>query len=140
MLILDTDHFSELVGSRSSASRQLFSRLQAVADPVAITIITVEEMLRGWLATIHKSPSPHDQIRPYERLGKLCEVVAEWQVITWDQAAVNIFEQLRPLHRRMGTMDLKIAAIAVAHRATVLTRNQVDFSPISELRCENWLS
>jgi tRNA(fMet)-specific endonuclease VapC len=36
-------------------------------------------------------------------------------------------------------MDLKIACIAVAHDATLLTRNERDFSQVPSLRFENWL-
>lgn len=36
-------------------------------------------------------------------------------------------------------MDLKIAAICMAHEATLLTRNVTDFKNITGLRVENWL-
>jgi predicted nucleic acid-binding protein len=42
-------------------------------------------------------------------------------------------------HRRAGTLDLKIAAICLAHGATLLTRNVVDFENITSLRVGNWL-
>ncbi|MEO5802504.1 MAG: type II toxin-antitoxin system VapC family toxin, partial [Verrucomicrobiota bacterium] len=40
---------------------------------------------------------------------------------------------------RIGSMDLKIACIALAHDATLLTRNVNDFSQVPGLRVENWL-
>jgi tRNA(fMet)-specific endonuclease VapC len=52
-------------------------------------------------------------------------------------AAVE-FEQLRRTYRRLGTMDLKIAAIAVVQDAVVLTRNLSDFNQVSELKAEDW--
>jgi len=36
-------------------------------------------------------------------------------------------------------MDLKIAAICIAHDATLLTRNVRDFEAIPGLRVENWV-
>jgi tRNA(fMet)-specific endonuclease VapC len=36
-------------------------------------------------------------------------------------------------------MDLKIASIALAHDATLLTRNTRDFAQVPGLRIENWL-
>jgi len=39
---------------------------------------------------------------------------------------------------RVGAMDLKIAAIALAHPATGLTRNQKDFSRVPDLRVADW--
>ena len=37
-------------------------------------------------------------------------------------------------------MDLKIASIALAHDAIVLTRNRVDFEQVPNLQVEDWLS
>jgi len=34
---------------------------------------------------------------------------------------------------------LKIACISLAHDATLLTRNLMDFKPVPGLRVENWL-
>jgi len=36
-------------------------------------------------------------------------------------------------------MDLRIAGITLAHDATLLTRNSVDFEQVPGLRVENWL-
>jgi tRNA(fMet)-specific endonuclease VapC len=35
-------------------------------------------------------------------------------------------------------MDLKIAAIALAHKATLLSRNLRDFSRVPDLKVEDW--
>jgi len=40
---------------------------------------------------------------------------------------------------RIGTLDLKIACIALAYDATLLTRNATDFAQVPGLRIENWL-
>ncbi len=40
---------------------------------------------------------------------------------------------------RIGSMDLKIACVAMAHDATLLTRNVRDFAEASSLRFENWI-
>jgi tRNA(fMet)-specific endonuclease VapC len=39
---------------------------------------------------------------------------------------------------RIGTMDLRIAAIALTHGATLLSRNLVDFKRVPELEVEDW--
>ena len=48
------------------------------------------------------------------------------------------FEQLQKQHIRIGTMDLKIAAIAIANNATLLSRNLKDFSKVPGLKVEDW--
>ena len=59
-------------------------------------------------------------------------------VLDFDEEAAQEFQRLRKLHRRMGTADLKIAAIASVKRATVLTRNTRDFKQVAGLSVENW--
>ena len=58
--------------------------------------------------------------------------------LEFDEAAATEFEKLQRLRLRVGTMDLKIATIALAHDATVLTRNSKDFSRVPGLRFEDW--
>jgi len=41
---------------------------------------------------------------------------------------------------RIGSMDLKIASIALVHNALVLSANLQDFQKVPGLRVENWLS
>jgi hypothetical protein len=50
MLILDTDYLTELDRGLAATAR-LVQRLNASGEDAAITIVSVEEQLRGWLAT-----------------------------------------------------------------------------------------
>lgn len=61
------------------------------------------------------------------------------QILPFDQEAADTFHRLKGDRFRPGTMDLKIAAICLAHEATLLTRNLRDFEQIPGLRVENWL-
>jgi tRNA(fMet)-specific endonuclease VapC len=61
------------------------------------------------------------------------------QILPFDAEAAETFHRLKSAHPRTGTMDLKIAAICLAHDAMLLTRNQSDFDHIPGLRVENWL-
>ena len=60
------------------------------------------------------------------------------QVLTFDEAAAQTFEELRTQRVRVGTMDLRIASIALSRDFTVWTRNMVDFQQIPGLRVEDW--
>jgi tRNA(fMet)-specific endonuclease VapC len=52
--------------------------------------------------------------------------------------AANEFHRIRKLYPRIGTMDLKIAAIAIVNNAIVLTRNTSDFGQVANLQIEDW--
>ena len=43
------------------------------------------------------------------------------------------------VHIRIGTQDLKIAAIVVEHGALLLSRNTIDFERVPGLQVESWL-
>jgi len=138
LLVLDTDHVSAL-GSPSEVGLELLDRISASGQDAATTIITVEEQLRGWLAEIHRLTDPHRQIVAYGRLQRRIDFFAAWTVLPWDADAAGLFVRSRREGMRIGSMDLKIACIALVHDATVLTRNATDFAQVPGLRIENWL-
>lgn len=140
MIVLDTDHLSEFQKGTSSAAKQLKDRLEHCGEPIATTIISAEELLRGWLSAIHSEHNPQRQIRAYHRLGQLFQFFASWTVLPWDDASVAALGQLKRQRIRIGTMDLKIASIALTHGGTLLTRNVRDFRMVSGLHVEDWLT
>ena len=140
MLVLDTDHVTEYQRGKSVAAQRLKQRLDSATEPYSTTIITVEENMRGWMASIRRTNDPRDQIDAYTRFQRLFSFYATWNILEWDAAAVDVYESLRTAGIRVGTMDLKIASIALANNATLLTRNTNDFNRIPGLNIEDWLS
>ncbi len=67
------------------------------------------------------------------------ESFAEWLVLPWVEAAADGFDELRARRVRIGTLDLRIANIALAFDATLLTRNLTGFRQVPGHRVENWL-
>ena len=138
MLVLDTDHLVEL-DRGSAVGIALQQKLENANDVIATTIISAEEQFRGWLAQIHRQREPHRQIEAYERLHRRIDFFAAWNVLPWDVASANFFQELHGQRVRIGTMDLKIASIALARGATLLSRNLRDFQKVPGLRIEDWL-
>ncbi len=93
--------------------------------------------MRGWMAAIAKERQPRRQIGPYRELAGLFEFFAEFVIAPFDDAAVSLFEQFARI--RIGTMDKKIASVALANNALLLTANRRDYEQISGLRFENWV-
>ncbi len=70
---------------------------------------------------------------------ELVRFFAVWQIIHFYHAAADEFKRLRKHGIRIGTMDLKIASIALSHNATLISANLRDFEKVPNLRVENWL-
>ncbi len=92
--------------------------------------MTYEEKTRGWLTVIAKAKQVKEQVDAYGRLKRQVELFCSFTLLDFDEPAATLFQQLRKQHRRVGTMDLKIAAIALARGATLLTQNLRDFQRI----------
>ncbi|WP_395744748.1 type II toxin-antitoxin system VapC family toxin [Prosthecobacter sp.] len=138
MLVLDTDHPSELE-VRSPSGLRLLRRLEQSHEDAVITAVTCEEQVRGWLAEIHRQTRPRDQISAYARLIRTIESLARWTILSLDEESSAAFESLKKQRVRIGSNDLKIASITLAHDATLLTRNTGDFAKVPGLKLENWL-
>jgi tRNA(fMet)-specific endonuclease VapC len=59
-------------------------------------------------------------------------------VLDFDAGALVEFERLKSAKIRIGTNDLRIAAIVLAYDALLLTRNLADFCRVPRLRAEDW--
>ena len=139
VLILDTDHMSELARG-SAASELLRERLAASRDRRGTTVVTVDELLRGHLAQISAARDNDRLIIVYERLQKALFGLAPFVVLPFDTATATILDKLKERRLRIGTMDLRIASIAIAAGAMLLSRNLRDIRRVPDLNVEDWLS
>jgi tRNA(fMet)-specific endonuclease VapC len=139
MFVLDTDHLSLLEWGSGAVGQRLHERVGALPEgEVVTTIITFEEQTRGWLAFQARARTLQQQVNAYRKLKHHLDIYLKLQVLEFDAEAAAEFERLKRLRARIGAMDLKIAAIALAHDATVLTRNLKDFNRVPGLRVEDW--
>lgn len=138
MLLLDTNHLKELAYPTALGDR-LRDRLLQSGAQVFTTVITLEEELRGVLARTNRTLDPEERILAYQKLIERVSFFARWVILSLDAESAAAFVRLRRQGTRIGTMDLRIACIALAHDATLLTRNTVDFAQVPGLRFENWL-
>ncbi len=92
----------------------------------------------GWNAYISKAKDLTGVVKGYKRLERVIANFAVAQVLSFDNKAAQIFADLRKQRVRIGTMDLRIASIALARKMTVLTRNFVDFGRVPKLMLEDW--
>jgi tRNA(fMet)-specific endonuclease VapC len=138
MYLLDTDHLSILERGGTEAQNLLIRLANLNPNDVGATIISYEEQLRGWLNYIAKAKTIDGQVEAYKQLKKQLSNYCTILIIEFDEQAAREFKHLRKNYPRLGTMDLKIAAIALVKQAILLTRNQRDFGQIAGLHIEDW--
>ena len=95
--------------------------------------------MRGWLAEIARRKKVQDQVPVYLKLTDLVDFYQEWETVAFTEAAADLFQELRKRRIRIGTQDLKIASIALANGALLLSANLVDFRKVPGLKVEDWL-
>lgn len=137
--LLDTDHISILQRQTSAECKTLEGHLaQHPAADIAFPIVSFHEQVLGAHAILNRAKTPADLVQGYERLHKLQAQYAAAQVVPFDSGAALLFGSLQSQKIRIGTMDLRIAAIALARSLTVLTRNRSDFGQVPGLQIEGW--
>jgi len=135
LYILDTDHVSLL----QRGNRHVLAHLAQVSiDQRAVTIITVIEQIQGRLAVIYQARSEVEVAGGCERLQETLVFYASIHVLPDDAEAQAQFAQLRRQRVRVGTQDLRIAAIALSRHATLVTRNSRDFAKVPDLNIVDW--
>lgn len=139
MIVHDTDHLTVLRYRTHSLHSKLASRLQSAEEPVVACVISLEEQMRGWLAEIARRRKIEDQVPAYAELTKLVDFFQEWVTIAFDPSAAKVFADLKRQKIRVGTQDLKIASIALANQALLLSANLIDFQRVPGLQVEDWL-
>ena len=74
----------------------------------------------------------------YSNFGLDFDRLKPFVILPYTPAAHTIYLMWRTSKIRIGTQDLRIAAICVAHDATLVSRNKRDFDKVSELKLSVW--
>jgi tRNA(fMet)-specific endonuclease VapC len=131
--LFDTDHLTLFQQGHAPVGRRL--ALQP-AGTVGISVVTIEESIRGRLASLARAGDGLTRIRHYALLAETIQLFPQFPIVPYDQPAEDWFQQLRPV--RIGTQDRKIAAIALANQLILVTRNRCDFARVPVLALEDW--
>jgi len=132
--ILDTNHVTYLENSHPNILKHLETMNPA---HIAITAITAEEKIRGWLKEMN--PSSDRCVWAYKGFKDTLAYLKGINVLDFDANAYQVYLNLKKqLTYKVGTKDLQIAAIALSVNGIVVTRNYKDFCKVPNLQIEDW--
>jgi tRNA(fMet)-specific endonuclease VapC len=125
--VLDTDSLSLL----ERGNPKIHERLRQVnANSVAISIVTAEEKMKGRLAAIN-SRSGIERIDrlaiAYRDLQSSIEDLQTLPILPFSELAKDRYRELLQQKIRIGSHDLRIAAIVLSVEGLLVTRNRRDF-------------
>jgi tRNA(fMet)-specific endonuclease VapC len=131
--LLDTNVVSEAI--RPQPNPSVMSNLKRYQGEMTIAAPVWHELRFGWLRL------PEGQRR--DAIGRFVQDVAgQLPVLPYDGRAARIHAELRSRRALIGQtlpfVDGQIAAIAIAHGATLVTRNTKDFAGLQGLRLVDW--
>jgi len=139
VFLLDTDHLGILQDRVQPECRRLVARItQFPAPAFFVSIVSFHEQVVGWNAYLNRARAITGVVSAYQMFQDILADFVAMQVLPFDDAAGTQFEMLRRQRVRVGTMDLRIASIALVRDFTVLTRNLIDFERVPGLTVEDW--
>ncbi len=94
--------------------------------------------MRGWLAEAAAAKTPTRIQETYALLEEHIATFRDLPILSFGTEPSGRFAVLRASKVRVGTKDLRIAAICLANDATLLTRNAKDFALVPGLKFEDW--
>lgn len=134
LYVLDTAHLS-LYGRNHPA---LITRLSDRQTSLFTTAVNVAEQLRGRLAQVADAKNAIALSNAYQWLSDTVTMLSDFQLLQYNAKSNEIYQAFKSQRIRIGTQDLRIASIVLAHGGVLLTQNLQDFEKVPGLRIENW--
>lgn len=135
LYVLDTDTLTLWLRGHTRVCERV-----AETDPteLCVSIVTIEEMLRGWYTQIRRAKTDEQIERAYAALQPAVQIASRLPILAFDHEVIQRLAALRKRRLRIGANDLKIAATALENRAVLITRNGSDFRRVPDLIVEDW--
>ncbi len=129
MIILDTN----IVVAYFNGDEQVISRIVEKINKIALPSLVVAELDFGAKAS-------QNSTRNLAKLNQFIELV---QIVPFDLACARalgtIKSRLRKIGKPTGEVDAMIAAVAIVHKAELVTENIRHFQNIEGLKISDWI-
>ncbi len=138
MHLLDSDTLAHLYAGHGT----VVQRLRQCDDvEIGIAIVTKAEILRARCDFLLKAAGTDQLLRAQNWLERSEALLQQLLVVPFDDRAAEEFERLSEARAagKIGHVDLLVASVALANRATLVTRNLRHFRQVPNLILENWV-
>ena len=109
-----------------------------VGNLVTLTEFVHVEALQGRFEFLRKAADGIQLAIAINRMRQTQDALKAYPILEFNDAACVQFDELRVTKLKIRRADLLIACIALAHDATLVTRNVKDFAKVPNLKIENW--
>ena len=136
MITFDADILTEVLKGKYANRVALVSRLEQ-----SLSVVVAEESMRGWLNYIRQAEAGKIRVPlpvAYEQFRTNLLRIGRMEILPYTPEAHEHYLRLKSQKLRIGTRDLRIASIALAHDATLITLNRRDFDIVPSLKLEVW--
>lgn len=128
MILLDTNIVIDYLNGKEPVASRVIDRIGSIA----VSTIVVAELDYGAKSSVNSS-------RNLQNLYRFLDLV---RIISFDLASARMMgtvkSALRKIGKPSGEVDVMIAAVALAHRAELVTGNTKHFQHIEGLKLTNW--
>ena len=107
----------------------------------SIPVVVVEEVQRGWLNAIRRAESGKGKMTlegAYAAFASSFVRMAAYPILPYTAGAEALFQPWRRAKVKVGSQDMRIAAICLDHGATLVTRNARDYARIPGFTFDVW--
>ena len=136
--IMDTDHLSLYERAHPKVCARIIKTRQHSSESLFTTVVSLEEQYAGRIAQIRKASTPQALVGAYDKLKQIFALFSELEILEYDIKADEYFREFRKAGIRIGTLDLRIAAITLVHGGILLSRNLQDFEKVLGLTIQDW--
>ncbi|MBA3921436.1 MAG: type II toxin-antitoxin system VapC family toxin [Nostocaceae cyanobacterium] len=136
--VMDTDHLSLYERAQPKVCDRIIRTRQHYSDTLFTTVVSLEEQYAGRIAQIRKATTDQALVGAYDKFKQIFALFSDLDILEYDLKANEYFREFRRDGIRIGTLDLRIAAITLANGGILLSRNQKDFEKVPGLTIQNW--
>ena len=136
MYLLDTNTLKLVI----AGDEAVLQRVNQNLENLWVSSVVAEEFIVVFMSGLNRARSPRNSLslpRAHRDLAQALEDLRIFPIFVYSNEAEAIYQAFAPATLRIGSQDCRIAAQAMAHNMTVVSRNLRDFQAIGA-PCEDW--